>query len=96
MTDFIKYGVEFLGTFLLLSVILSTGNPISIVVTLLAMIYFAGGISGGHFNPAVTSMFFAKGEISSIDAIMYITSQILGGFCAYLFYDKVVRNYLHK
>ena len=93
MSDFIKYGVEFLGTFLFLSVILSTGNPISIAVALLAMIYFAGSISGGHFNPAVTSMFFAKGDISPIDTIMYITSQLLGGLCAYLFYDKVVRNY---
>jgi aquaporin Z len=93
MSDFIKYGVEFLGTFLFLSVILSTGNPISIAVALLAMIYFGGSISGGHFNPAVTSMFFAKGDISSIDTIMYIVAQILGGLCAYLFYDKVVRNY---
>ncbi len=94
MIDIIKYGVEFLGTFLFLSVILSTGSPIAIAVALLAMIYFGGSISGGHFNPAVTSMFFAKGDISSTDAIFYIVSQILGGICAYLFYDKVVRNYL--
>lgn len=93
MVDFVKYGVEFLGTFLFLSVILSTGNPIAIAVALLAMIYFGGSISGGHFNPAVTSMFFAKGEIESTDAVMYIVAQVLGGVCAYLFYDRVVKNY---
>jgi aquaporin Z len=93
MVDFVKYGIEFLGTFLFLSVILSTGNPIAIAVALLAMIYFGGSISGGHFNPAVTSMFFAKGDIESTDAVMYIVAQVLGGICAYLFYDKVVKNY---
>ena len=93
MVDFVKYGVEFLGTFLFLSVILSTGNPISIAIALLAMIYFGGSISGGHFNPAVTGMFFIKGDISLTDTIMYNISQLLGGICAYLFYEKVVKIY---
>jgi aquaporin Z len=93
MVDLVKYGVEFLGTFLFLSVILSTGNPIAITIALLAMIYFGGSISGGHFNPAVTTMFFAKGDIKPVDALFYIISQILGGICAYLFYIKIVKNY---
>ena len=100
MSYFIKYGVEFFGTFSLISVILSIGNPISISIAisiaLLAMIYFGESIIRGHFNPAVTSIFFAKGDIESIDAILYIVAQILGGLCAYLFYDKVIINYLHK
>jgi aquaporin Z len=93
MVDFVKYGIEFLGTFLFLSVILTTANPIAITIALLAMIYFGGNISGGHFNPAVTTMFLAKGDIEPLDALMYISSQVLGGICAYLFYSKVVKNY---
>jgi aquaporin Z len=92
MDNLVKYGVEFLGTFFFLSVILATGNPISIAVALLAMIYFGGHISGGHFNPAVTTMFLARGEMKESDALMYIIAQVLGGVCAYLFYDKVVKN----
>ncbi len=92
MSNLIKYGVEFVGTFVFLSVILSTANPIAIAVTLLAMIYFGGEISGGHFNPAVSIMFWSKGGLATNDAIIYIIAQILGGVCAYLFFDKVVRN----
>ena len=93
MMDITKYGIEFLGTFIFLSVIIATGNPMAIVITLLAMIYFGGGISGGHFNPAVSAMFWSKGDISHVDAAIYITAQILGGLCAYVFYNKVVKNY---
>ena len=42
----LAYVVEFIGTFLFLSVILSNGkNPIAIAVALLAAIYFGGAIS---------------------------------------------------
>jgi aquaporin Z len=93
MSNLIKYGIEFLGTFVFLSVILATANPIAIAITLLAMIYFGGNISGGHFNPAVSAMFWSKGELSTTDAIIYIIAQILGGICAYLFFDKIAKNF---
>ena len=48
------YLVEFIGTFVFLSVILRVGQPIPIAVALLSAIYFGGSISGGHFNPAVS------------------------------------------
>ena len=53
----IKYLVEFIGTFMFLSVILSQGQALPIVIALAAAIYFGGAISGGHFNPAVSFMF---------------------------------------
>ncbi len=92
MIDITKYIIEFVGTFIFLSVIIATGNPMAIVITLLAMIYFGGSISGGHFNPAVTSMFLTKGDISIIDAIVYISAQILGGICAYFFYSRIAKK----
>ena len=61
----IKYLVEFLGTFVFLSVIVATGQPVLIALALLLAILVGGGISGGHFNPAVSVMFYAKGGLSS-------------------------------
>lgn len=82
--------VEFIGTFLFLSVILAVGEPIPIVVALLAAIYFAGRISGGHLNPAISTMFFAKGTLSLEKYIGYVVAQVLGGLVALMFYKMTV------
>ena len=58
--DLMKYLVEFLGTFIFLSVILITGQAIPIGLTLAAMVYWGGNISGGAFNPAVAFSLFLK------------------------------------
>ncbi len=84
-----SYGVEFIGTFLFLSVIIITGNPIAIAVALLAMIYFSGNISGGHLNPAVSVMSYMNGSVNLNNMIGNIGSQILGAVAAYYFYTKV-------
>ncbi len=84
-----NYFVEFIATFIFLSVIIITGNPIAIAVALLAMLYFSGNITGGHINPAITAMFYMKGDLSISDTIFYIGSQVLGAVAAYYFYIKV-------
>lgn len=38
-----------------------------------------GGISGGHFNPAVSFALFVAGELSVIRTVLYILAQLLGG-----------------
>lgn len=73
---------EFIGTFIFLLVILAVGQPIPIVVGLLAAILAFGGVSGGHFNPAVSTMIFAKGDINIVTFIVYIIAQVLGGLAA--------------
>lgn len=78
----IKYIVEFLGTFLFLSVFVSTGQPILIALALLVCMLLGNSVSGAHFNPAVSLMFFAKGALTPIDAAMYIAVQFLGGLAA--------------
>ena len=55
-----KYLVEFIGTFIFLSVILITGQAIPIALALAAVIYWGGAISGGAFNPAVAFALFIK------------------------------------
>ena len=88
----LKHLVECVGTFIFLSVIIKNVKggvswaPIPIVVALLAVIFWGGSISGGHFNPAVTSMFYLDNAISSQDAVMYIISQLIGAYGALMFY----------
>jgi len=43
-----KYFVEFVGTFIFLSVILSSGEAFPIGLALATVIFFGGNISGGH------------------------------------------------
>lgn len=78
----LHYVVEFLGTFLFLSAIVATGQPILIALTFFVCILLAGGISGAHFNPAVTLMFLAKGDLTPAKAAGYIVTQLLGAAAA--------------
>lgn len=86
--------VEFIGTFVFLSVVLTVGQPIPIVVALLAAIYFGGHLSGGHFNPAISTMFLAKGTLSVEKYIGYVLAQILGGLMALSFYKASTHSKL--
>ena len=74
--------VEFLGTFIFLSVIVATGNWLAIGATLAGLILLGGSISGGHFNPAVTIMMLYNRSIAVDNAAAYIVAQIAGGILA--------------
>ena len=78
---------EFLGTFWLTfggcgSAILAAAFPelgigfagvsLAFGLTVLTMAYAVGGISGGHFNPAVTLGLWAGRRVRSIDVLPYI------------------------
>jgi len=49
-------------------------------ITIAVLIGSMGHISGGHFNPAVTLGIFISGNIPIINTIMYMLSQLSGGF----------------
>lgn len=86
-----KIGVEFVGTFLFLSVILmSGGDAFAIGVALAAVILWGGSISGGNFNPAVSIMQYYSGQLSSMEVSFYIFAQIFAGLAAFLFYRRYV------
>ena len=85
-----KLVAEALGTFLLVFGSIGTalfagdvvgwlGVSFAFGLTLLAGIYAWGGISGGHFNPAVTFGLAAAGRFSWRDAPGYIVAQLVGG-----------------
>ena len=90
--NLIKYLVEFIGTFIFLSVILSSGNAIYIGLSLAIVIIWGGKISGGNFNPAVSVMMYFNKKMPLLDLIMYIVSQVLGGVVALLFNKMYIKN----
>ena len=49
------YVVEFLGTLLSVGALAFTGNPLYFLASLTVAIGLGGKISGGHFNPAVST-----------------------------------------
>ena len=78
----LKYIVEFLGTFLFLSVVIATTNPVLIALALLTAIVLVAGVSGAHLNPAISTMFYAKGSLSMNDLLGYVFAQTAGGLAA--------------
>lgn len=54
------------------------GNSIATGCGLYVLISLLGPISGAHFNPAVSLMFWRHGELSSNQVLAYIAMQIIG------------------
>lgn len=84
-----KYVAEFLGTFLLVftvgcNVLMEnkTWGVTSIAFVLMVGIYALGGVSGAHFNPAVTFALLISGVVEVQEAMIYIVSQLVGGILA--------------
>ena len=73
---------EFIGTFILVLAILLSGQPLYIAAGFLAAITIAGGISGGHLNPAVSLSMFVNGDLSAVGLSQYIVAQIAGALAA--------------
>ena len=81
-----KVIAEFLGTFTYLVAIAGASasespfRGITAALTLGLMILTLGGISGGHFNPAISIYFFAKKTLSFGTLLSYIAAQLTGAF----------------
>lgn len=89
---------EFLGTALLAGTVLVTSNmfglgtaawytAISAGVALMLITGVIGHVSGAHVNPAVTLGLWTLKKIETMDAVVYIAAQMLGGATALLFYN---------
>jgi len=94
-----KLSAEFFGTFWLVlggcgSAVLAAAFPgvgiglmgvsLAFGLTVLTMAYAVGGISGGHFNPAVTVGLATAGRFSWSEVPKYIAAQVLGGIAGAL------------
>lgn len=58
------------------------GVALAFGLTVLTMAYAVGGISGGHFNPAVTLGLTLGGRFAAKDLIPYWVAQLVGGIIA--------------
>lgn len=83
---------ECFGTALFFSCILAYGEPIPIVIGLLAAIYAFGKVSGGHFNSAVSFMMYLKGDITLMKCISYIVAQLVGAIIALTWWKNVAKS----
>ena len=96
----IRLIIEFVGTFVLVTVAAGSGvinhyvggGPISRTAAVvapgavvMAMIYAWGPLSGLHINPAVTAAFTARGVFPARWVLPYWVAQIAGAICAGLF-----------
>ena len=88
-----KYFAELVGTFVLVfggvgaavlagSHIHYVGIAFAFGLSLLAMVYTIGPISGCHINPAVTFGVLLSRKIGGKDAAMYVIAQIIGAIIA--------------
>jgi glycerol uptake facilitator-like aquaporin len=60
------------------------GNTIPTGAILIVLITILGPISGAHFNPAVTFVFWLRRNLGASVAAAYVGAQILGGICGSL------------
>ncbi len=88
---------EFLGTFWLVfggcgSAVLAAAFPelgigfagvaLAFGLTVLTMAYAVGGISGGHFNPAVSVGLMMAGRFEAKNLVPYVIAQVVGAIVA--------------
>ena len=88
----LSFLAELIGTFIFLSVIIITGNPIAIGATLTCVIWLASNTSGGHFNPAVNLLMFFNNKMSLIELINETIAQVLGAIAAFIFYKNLKKK----
>ena len=88
---------ELIGTFILCTAILATGEAIPIGIALAAAISVGSFASGAHFNSAVSIMMLAKGRITSQQFPVYIAGQIAGALLAMTWYKKIpIKSTIHR
>lgn len=74
---------EFVGTFILASVVMITnGEPLYIGFTLVAIVLAVGTLSGAHVNPLVTVGAWVTRKMTALRALGYIAAQVLGAALA--------------
>ncbi len=94
---------EFLGTGVLTLVVLSVskstiGLPyftaMAAGLVLVAMTFVFGGVSGAHFNPAITIALWSVRRVKTLPAIVYVVAQLLGAALAYLLFTYFINQKL--
>lgn len=88
-----QFTAELIGTFVLVlggcgtaifagSFVGFAGVALAFGLTVVAMAYGIGNVSGAHLNPAVSVGVFCAGRMSAKDLGVYIVAQVIGGILA--------------
>ena len=85
-----KLAVEFIGMFMFVFTVGMATNkagagalaPLAIGSVLMVMVFAGGHISGGHFNPAVSTAVFLRGKIKSNEYGAYMITQFVAAVLA--------------
>lgn len=78
-------GAEFIGTFLLVAVVIvSQGSAIAVMFAITGIVLLVGAISGAHLNPAITVGAWVTRRIGWLRAVAYIFVQFLAAAVALL------------
>ena len=83
-----KLVVEFIGTFFLVFTVgmaVSRAGalaPLAIGIVLMVMVFAGGHVSGGHYNPAISTAVFMRGKMEQPEYIAYMVIQMLAGIAA--------------
>ncbi|MDR2805567.1 MAG: aquaporin Z [Dysgonamonadaceae bacterium] len=99
-----KFIAELIGTFVLVlggcgsavfagSQIGFLGVAFAFGLTVIAMAYGIGNISGAHLNPAVSVGVFCAGRMNAKDLGVYIAAQVIGGILAAALMAFIVAQY---
>ena len=76
------------------------GNTVATGAILVVIILVFGDVSGAHFNPAVTMVFFIRREISGAIALAYIVIQVvsalMGTWAAHVMFEEVIMQFSTK
>ncbi len=94
-----KLAVEFIGMFLFVFTVgMATESanksgavlaPLAIGSLLMVMVFAGGHVSGGHYNPAVSTAVFIRGKIKSHEFLAYIATQFVAAALAGLLVNAV-------
>jgi len=100
---FRKFFAEVIGTFVFLSVIISSGHAtsrcedaltwIKIGLALAVSLLLVASISGGHLNPAVSFMLYLNKDIDIKTLCSYVIAQIIGAVLAFAYYLTAKKYY---
>jgi aquaporin Z len=85
-----KLSVEFIGTFFLVFTVgMATAKagagvlaPLAIGAVLMVMVFAGGHISGGHYNPAVSTSVLVRGKMTPAEWITYVLVQCIAAVVA--------------
>jgi len=96
MQNLKKFAAELIGTFILVfcgcgaAVALGcdgtkgdaayVGTALAFGLSIVAIAYSVGRVSGGHVNPAVSLAVFINGGINAVELAVYVAGQVVGAF----------------